>query len=631
MEHARPDVALFIDWENLKYSLRSRGRVPNLSALRSAVEPLGRVVIAKAYADWEDHPGDPDKLYQAGIEPQYVPTKPSRQPAGAAPDSPARIPNSVDIKLTADTIETCHNFSHIQIFVLVGGDRDYLHAANILRPYGKTIVVIATSWSTSARLAERVDRVIYYDQEVDPSLARAPAPAARGSTTTRPTRTWLTPRQLSRAIEAVVAIIHEYREQGRRPSVQQMKAELHRREDFLDETRLDHPRFRRLLEQGERLSKFRVITEGLTEWVVLPEDQLASGEGATAPDFEEQEGQAAAEEAEATEAEAEEAEEHEPGATPTERDGSTWVDKNRPALTDLVRLVDTLNRENSYITFNFLLKGIDRLRERRPAAEDGAEARGEPEDFEHLRRMGTGRARGLVGRAIQHQVLLPGMLPQINYSTGEIKEVRTLRLNPDHPLVIDILGEHAPPALEREAAPAPPTTEPVAAIEEPTPAESVTAPTAAEAPLEPPPVATEQPGEPATPPARRRRPSRRRQPEAAATPAEVEPVAAPAGKPGTAELHEARAGEPPGQVAVAELLPAAEPVPALPAAEVEAPAAPEASAPPPRRRRAPSATSRRSRARRATAENGAAGTGQPAEAEAQPSPSFDAAGGNGES
>ncbi len=428
-EGTKPDVALFIDWENLKYSLRSRGRAPNLSALRAAVEPLGRVVIARAYADWEDHPGDPDKLYQAGIEPQYVPTKASRQPVGVGPNSPERIPNSVDIKLTADCIECCHNYAHIQTFVLVAGDRDYIHAANILRPYGKTIVVIATTWSTSARLTERVDRVIYYDQEVDATLAAAaPQPRPRGRTAVRRS-TWLTVRQMTKAIGTAVAIIEEYREQGRRPSVNQMKSELQRRLDFLSDITLDHAQ--RLMEEGAKRGKFRVITEGLTEWVVLPEDQITSGEGATAPDFEEQEpGEAAGE---AGGAEGEEAD----GAGGADRDHSRWIEKNRPVLSDLVWLMSELDKENSYITFNFLLKGIERARGR--AREDGADAEGPM--YEHLRPVGGGRARGLVGRMIQAQILLPGMLPQINYSTGEIKEVRTLRLNREHPLVRETLGK----------------------------------------------------------------------------------------------------------------------------------------------------------------------------------------------
>ena len=46
------DVALFIDWENFKISLASGNRTPNVTALKEEVANHGRVVVAKAYADW---------------------------------------------------------------------------------------------------------------------------------------------------------------------------------------------------------------------------------------------------------------------------------------------------------------------------------------------------------------------------------------------------------------------------------------------------------------------------------------------------------------------------------------------------------------------------------------------------
>ena len=46
------DVALFIDWENFKISLAVGHRLPNVSALKEEAANYGRVVVAKAYADW---------------------------------------------------------------------------------------------------------------------------------------------------------------------------------------------------------------------------------------------------------------------------------------------------------------------------------------------------------------------------------------------------------------------------------------------------------------------------------------------------------------------------------------------------------------------------------------------------
>ena len=74
------DVALFIDWENFKYSLYEVGQVPDLAALMQAVrERYGRPALARAYADWQDYyhrkSYDQMNLYAVGIEPVYVPTR----------------------------------------------------------------------------------------------------------------------------------------------------------------------------------------------------------------------------------------------------------------------------------------------------------------------------------------------------------------------------------------------------------------------------------------------------------------------------------------------------------------------------------------------------------------------------
>ncbi|MDQ4078651.1 MAG: NYN domain-containing protein [Chloroflexota bacterium] len=62
------DVALFIDWENIKFSLVSAGFQPNVSSIYETTKSYGRIVIARAYADWQEewHLDDPVALYDAG-------------------------------------------------------------------------------------------------------------------------------------------------------------------------------------------------------------------------------------------------------------------------------------------------------------------------------------------------------------------------------------------------------------------------------------------------------------------------------------------------------------------------------------------------------------------------------------
>lgn len=48
---ARADVAMFIDWENMHGFIRGKA---NVSALREVAEGYGRLVLARAYADWRE-------------------------------------------------------------------------------------------------------------------------------------------------------------------------------------------------------------------------------------------------------------------------------------------------------------------------------------------------------------------------------------------------------------------------------------------------------------------------------------------------------------------------------------------------------------------------------------------------
>src|SRR5438105_1343781 len=105
-DSVRGDAALFIDWDNLKVGLKSLGGQPNVSSLLDAVGRRGRVVIARAYADWQQKTNafDPPNLYSAGIEPVYVPV---RMLGGKV------LKNSADVKLAVDCIDLLNTAPHL--------------------------------------------------------------------------------------------------------------------------------------------------------------------------------------------------------------------------------------------------------------------------------------------------------------------------------------------------------------------------------------------------------------------------------------------------------------------------------------------------------------------------------------
>ena len=278
------DVALFIDWENFKISLAAGSRTPNLSALKEEVSNQGRVVVAKAYADWVTRApelrgasqfiNDPPSLYAAGIEPVFVPTRiPSTQASSANGMRTYRVKNSVDVKMTADCIECAHSYPNIGTFVLVSGDSDFLHVVNALRTMGKNVVVIGVSWSTSRRLADQVDSLLLYDKDVD---ALAPQPAVLPQHANRPE----TPNELPElavVIRAIEDIIREERAAGSNPLLTSIKQRLMRRYPSFDEKKLGFSGFKKLMARAAEDGNIKLIHAGLVDWAIMSDEETPEG------------------------------------------------------------------------------------------------------------------------------------------------------------------------------------------------------------------------------------------------------------------------------------------------------------------------------------------------------------------
>ena len=282
------DVALFIDWENFKISLAAGNRNPNLSSLKEEVSNQGRVVVAKAYADWVTRApelrgasqfiNDPPSLYAAGIEPVFVPTRiPSTHASTANGMRTYRVKNSVDVKMTADCIECAHSYPNIGTFVLVSGDSDFLHVVNALRTMGKRVVIIGVSWSTSRRLADQVDSLLLYDKDVDPL---APQPAVLPQHANRPS---LSPAaqnevpELAEVISAIEEIIREERAAGGQPLLTAIKQRMMRRYPNFDEKKLGFSGFKKLMARAAEEGNIKLVHSGLVDWAILADEEVPEG------------------------------------------------------------------------------------------------------------------------------------------------------------------------------------------------------------------------------------------------------------------------------------------------------------------------------------------------------------------
>ncbi|MBM2810652.1 MAG: hypothetical protein HW416_1411 [Chloroflexi bacterium] len=393
------DVAMFIDWENIKYSLLNRdNRLPNVQALKEAAGRFGRVVTAKAYANWQEGQNlrDPNDLYSVGIEPIYVPTI----FIGPGDTSTAGLPrrkNSVDVKLAVDAVEFALLNPTVQAFVFVTGDGDFIHLVNTLRTRGKRVVIIGTSWNTSWQLTSSADQFIAYDIDVDPATPRAAIKPA--------------PVRVEDAFKALVDVVRYVREK-RRPNVfAQVKLLLATRLGSFDEATYGFSKFKDFMKEAERRGLVKTQTVGLTDRVYLPDEEIEAGLASDRPDEVDSETQ----EAERPLPSAEDA------GRPMSQQPTVRLDESEESnLTPLIRFVDMLEQASPFMSFNYIVNRA-------------AESRVVPANLHEL--------GALLDRAIQDGMFLTDTRTILDRVTGEYRDINIFRLNRSHPLVAKVLTQ----------------------------------------------------------------------------------------------------------------------------------------------------------------------------------------------
>lgn len=150
-----PHVCLLIDFENLVLGLQQMFAGDlidelDVSLLFRIAEEHGQVALANAYADWRNSRFNQFQLDldRQGIELVHVLGRGYK--------------NAVDVKLAVDAIETLWTLPHIQTFVVVSGDRDFIHILKTLRRHGKRIVGVAPDVSVSEDFASLCDSFVKY-------------------------------------------------------------------------------------------------------------------------------------------------------------------------------------------------------------------------------------------------------------------------------------------------------------------------------------------------------------------------------------------------------------------------------------------------------------------------------------
>ena len=155
----RLNIAVFVDFDNIEIGVKTTlGQQFDIGTILEAIKERGEVVTKIAYADWTRAGEYSRTLTQHAIRLVQRNLTPGGDKNGA------------DINLALDALEMAFTHPHINAYVIVGGDSDFLSLVEKLKQYDKKVFVVGGRAFTSVILQRNCHEFIAYE-----NLVRRPA------------------------------------------------------------------------------------------------------------------------------------------------------------------------------------------------------------------------------------------------------------------------------------------------------------------------------------------------------------------------------------------------------------------------------------------------------------------------
>ncbi|HSW40125.1 MAG TPA: NYN domain-containing protein [Acidobacteriota bacterium] len=155
LNDVRLKIAVFIDFDNIAIGVKqSLNRNFDIGTVLEAIKEKGEVITKIAYGDWKRAEDYSRAMTQHAV--QMV--QRNLTPGGDK--------NGADIALALDALETAFTRSHINTFVIVGGDSDFIALVEKLKQYDKTVFVVGGRAFTSIILQKNCHEFISYENLV---------------------------------------------------------------------------------------------------------------------------------------------------------------------------------------------------------------------------------------------------------------------------------------------------------------------------------------------------------------------------------------------------------------------------------------------------------------------------------
>ncbi|MEX2504305.1 MAG: NYN domain-containing protein, partial [Egicoccus sp.] len=153
IESPEERLAVFIDHENVAIGARDIGYRFDAAPLMEALAERGKLLVRKAYADWNLFTEDRRNMVDNNIELLEIPQR-----------SDSVRKNAADIQMAVDAMELAFTRDFVSTFVIVSGDSDFTPLVAKLRELDKRVIGVGLKGSTSAKLPSACDEFLFYNK-----------------------------------------------------------------------------------------------------------------------------------------------------------------------------------------------------------------------------------------------------------------------------------------------------------------------------------------------------------------------------------------------------------------------------------------------------------------------------------
>jgi uncharacterized protein (TIGR00288 family) len=148
-------IAVFIDFDNVEIGVKSTiGGQFDIGLVLEAIKERGEIVTKIAYSDWKRVGDYSRQLTQHAIRMVQRNVTPGGDKNGA------------DITMALDALEMCFTHDHINAFVIVGGDSDFISLVEKLKQYGRKVIVVGGRQFTSVTMQKNCHEFLAYENLV---------------------------------------------------------------------------------------------------------------------------------------------------------------------------------------------------------------------------------------------------------------------------------------------------------------------------------------------------------------------------------------------------------------------------------------------------------------------------------